>query len=268
MKKISILGCGWLGFPLAKSLLNKGNKVKGSTTSSEKLKDLNAVNIISYEIILSENRVKGDIENFLKHSDLLIVNIPPRLRKNPKGNHVAEIENLIPYIEKSEIKQVIFISSTSVFKDENHFPEIKQDSKPNAISGIAQQLQAVENLLQESKNFKTSIIRCSGLFDEHRHPGYFLSGRSNILNPKAPINLIHKNDVISIIISMIKLNKFPYQFNLSYPYHPSKKLYYTAFCKSKNLPLPKFQETQQSQGKIIDSEFVERLLNHSWQIKP
>ncbi len=33
----SILGCGWLGKPLAVSLLDEGFNVKGSTTSEEKL---------------------------------------------------------------------------------------------------------------------------------------------------------------------------------------------------------------------------------------
>src|SRR5574343_621841 len=36
-EKIAILGCGWLGLPLAKSLLSKGYEVKGSTTSESKL---------------------------------------------------------------------------------------------------------------------------------------------------------------------------------------------------------------------------------------
>ena len=45
MTKISILGCGWLGFPLAKALLSKGLSVKGSTTSSEKLATLEKAGI-------------------------------------------------------------------------------------------------------------------------------------------------------------------------------------------------------------------------------
>jgi UDP-N-acetyl-D-mannosaminuronate dehydrogenase len=32
MKQISILGCGWLGLPLAKALLQKGFSVHGSKT--------------------------------------------------------------------------------------------------------------------------------------------------------------------------------------------------------------------------------------------
>ncbi|WP_321539617.1 NAD(P)-binding domain-containing protein [Flavobacterium piscinae] len=37
MKQISILGCGWLGMPLAKHLLQKGYSIKGSTTTETKL---------------------------------------------------------------------------------------------------------------------------------------------------------------------------------------------------------------------------------------
>ena len=36
--KIGIIGCGWLGLPLAKLFLKNGFLVKGSTTSKEKIK--------------------------------------------------------------------------------------------------------------------------------------------------------------------------------------------------------------------------------------
>mgnify|MGYP003615968040 CR=1 FL=1 len=41
--KISILGCGWLGFPLAQKLIETGYEVKGSTTSESKLEALKKV---------------------------------------------------------------------------------------------------------------------------------------------------------------------------------------------------------------------------------
>ncbi len=37
---VSILGCGWLGLPLAKALIKKGFIVKGSTTAEEHLEQL------------------------------------------------------------------------------------------------------------------------------------------------------------------------------------------------------------------------------------
>jgi 3-hydroxyisobutyrate dehydrogenase-like beta-hydroxyacid dehydrogenase len=50
--KISILGCGWLGLPLAKSLLAKSYEVKGSTTSENKLEVLINAGILPFQIQL------------------------------------------------------------------------------------------------------------------------------------------------------------------------------------------------------------------------
>ena len=37
MKQISILGCGWLGLPLAQQLVHEGYQIHGATTSEKKL---------------------------------------------------------------------------------------------------------------------------------------------------------------------------------------------------------------------------------------
>ena len=119
MKQISILGCGWLGMPLAKSLLEKGFSVKGSTTSLEKISALESNGIQPFQIELSEIEIKGEIDSFLKNSEILIIDIPPKLRGVSIENFVKKIQNLIPFIEKYKIKKVLFISSTSVYSDKN-----------------------------------------------------------------------------------------------------------------------------------------------------
>ena len=48
MKVVSVIGCGWLGFPLAKLLINKGFSVKGSTTQQEKISLLENAGIEAY----------------------------------------------------------------------------------------------------------------------------------------------------------------------------------------------------------------------------
>jgi len=48
MKNVSILGCGWLGKPMAVSLMNDGFLVKGSTTSEIKIQELESLGIESY----------------------------------------------------------------------------------------------------------------------------------------------------------------------------------------------------------------------------
>ena len=61
MKHISLLGCGWLGLPLAKALLTNDFYVKGSTTSEEKLSTLKSFGIDPFLIALDSKSINGHI---------------------------------------------------------------------------------------------------------------------------------------------------------------------------------------------------------------
>lgn len=262
---ISILGCGWLGFPLAKSLLQKGFLVKGSTTTLEKISVLENAGIDSYLLALSEEEIKGDIDNFLSNSQILIIDIPPKLRGNSNENFVAKIQNLIPFIEKSSVEKVIFVSSTSVYSDAISIDLITEKTIPNPDTESGKQLLEAEKILQNNSNFKTTIIRFGGLIGEDRHPIKFLAGRENLENPDGPINLIHQLDCIGILEGILEKNCFGEIFNAVAPFHPSRKVYYSKKAQELNLPLPKFDESKPSVGKTISSEKVSTVLGYEFQ---
>ncbi|WP_299112296.1 SDR family NAD(P)-dependent oxidoreductase [uncultured Winogradskyella sp.] len=267
-KQISVIGCGWLGFPLAKKLIQQGYTIKGSTTSKNKLEILKNASIESHIVMLNEDGISGDYTAFLAKSETVIINIPPGLRKNPSKNHVTELEYLVSAVEGQRIKNVLYISSTSVFKDEVHFPIIEENTIPNATSNSAKQLIAIEQMLQDNVNFNTTILRFGGLFDKDRHPAKFISGRNNVSNPNAPINLIHKDDCISIILTLIKQDIWNISLNAVCPKHLDKKSYYSDYCKRYNLPLPSFYFSEKSKGKRIDSSKLVHLLNYSFKQAP
>lgn len=264
-KKISIIGCGWLGFPLAKHFVDNGYVVKGSTTTKAKLKTLSNAGIEAFTIQLNEKGITGNYPDFFKESDTVIINIPPGLRKNPNKNHVEEIQHLIKAIATQSIKNIIYISSTSVFNDESDFPVINDSSAPNATTSSAKQLIAIEDALQKNPKFNTTIIRFGGLYDAQRHPAKFLAGKTNVSNPEAPVNLIHKEDCINIISLVLKKNIQNEILNAVHPDHPSKKEYYTNYCKEHQLELPKFNMEEKNKGKLIESIKLEQLLNYSWK---
>ena len=277
MKKISILGCGWLGLPLAKSLLKKGFSVKGSTTSTEKIAVLEAAGIEPFLLEVSETEIIGAITMFLESSEILIIDIPPKLRGNSAENFVAKIQNLLPFIEKSSVEKVIFISSTSVYADDiSTALTVTELTKPQPETESGKQLLETELLLQNNKNFQTTVIRFGGLIGEDRHPIRFLAGRKNIENPDAPINLIHQTDCIGIIEIIIKKGLRQAQsdrelktetFNAVAPFHPTRKDYYTQKAIALNLALPEFEQSKPSVGKIISSEKVESVLEYKFKNK-
>lgn len=265
MTQISILGCGWLGFPLAKALVHNGFLVKGSTTSTEKVSILKSAGIEPFIVQLEEEKISESVADFLANSQILIVNIPPKLRGNSTENFVAKIATLLPFIEKSTVEKVLFVSSTSVHGEDNDL--ITEDTPLNPDTEGGRQLVIVESLLQKNTHFKTTILRFGGLIGEDRNPVRFLSGRENIENPDAPINLIHQDDCIAIIEKIIALNSWNKTFNAVAPYHPSRKEYYTQKATDLNLALPKFAASNTIVGKTILNDKLIKLLQYSF-IKP
>lgn len=263
MKQISILGCGWLGLPLAKRLIQKGYSIKGSTTTESKLEILQREGISPFLISLKANELPRETSAFLENSEILIINIPPGLRGNTEENFVAKMENFIPFIEKSSVKKVIFVSSTSVYADENQIVTEETLPKPETESG--KQLLISENLLLNNSNFQTTILRFGGLIGEDRHPIKFLSGRNNIENPEAPINLIHQFDCIEIIQKIIEKEVWNTVFNAVAPFHPNRKKYYTKKALELNLLPPQFNENQASVGKTISSDKLIAVLNYEFK---
>lgn len=270
MTQISILGCGWLGLPLAKALLQDGFSVKGSTTSPDKLAILENSGIQAFLISLSEEKTTGNFDDFLKNSKTLIIDVPPKLRGSEKENFVAKIKNTIPFIEKSTIENVLFISSTSVYGEDNSVVTEETEAQPETESG--KQLLETEQLLQNNPNFKTIVLRFGGLIGEDRHPIKFLAGKSNLENPNAPINLIHQNDCVGIILEILrqaqndKLERNE-TFNAVTPFHPSRKEYYTQKAIDLNLQLPEFNDDTAASGKTISSAKIENILKYTF-LKP
>lgn len=274
MNKISILGCGWLGLPLAKSLLSKGYEVKGSTTSESKLGLLKNAGISPFQIQLEADQIIGNMEEFLKETDVLVIDIPPGLRRETSTSNemtfVNKVKTLIPFIEKSGAQKVIFVSSTSVYGDSFPIVEITEETQPNPDTESGKQLVIAETLLQSNPNFKTTVIRFGGLLGEDRHPVKFLAGRTNVENPDAPVNMIQREDCIGVIekaLEFARNDKWEWNqtFNAVAPQHPTRKNYYHKKADILNLPLPTFAENSESKGKMISSKKVETILDYSFQ---
>jgi nucleoside-diphosphate-sugar epimerase len=273
-EKIAILGCGWLGLPLAKSLLSKRYEIAGSTTSENKLEVLKNAGIFPFQIQLDENEIIGNIQDFLKETDVLVIDIPPGLRRQISTSNemtfVNKVKTLIPFIEKSKIKKVIFVSSTSVYGDRFPILEITEATPPNPDTENGKQLVIAETLLQSNPHFKTTVIRFGGLLGDDRHPVKFLAGKTNIENPDAPVNMIVREDCIGIIEKALDFARddsweWNQTFNAVAPQHPKRKAYYHKKAKILNLPLPTFVENSESNGKIISSKKVEIILGYSFQ---
>ena len=268
--KISILGCGWLGLPLAKKLIENGYEVKGTTTSESKLELLKNAGISAYQIKLEENEITGNMELFLANTDVLLVDVPPKLRGDFTENFVQKIKTLLPYIENSKVKKVLFVSSTSVYGDTFPIQELDEDSPLNPDSEGGRQLVEVEDILRANAIFQTTILRFGGLVGPDRNSAKFLAGKENVANPEAPINFIHQEDCIGIICELLRKSEdanwnWNDTFNAVAPNHLNRENYYTEKALEMNLKVPTFVQDSNSIGKKISSKKLQDLLNYSFK---
>lgn len=261
LKKISILGCGWLGKPLGKKLVLDGYEVLGSTTTEAKIPDLKNLGIQPFVISFSPAKSTKDPDVFF-NSEILIVSIPPRRKSGDKETYFLQMEEVVKECVKGEIKKIIFISSTSVYPDVNRVVS----EEDQVVDGESNSLVRAEKLFSSLKEIKTTILRFGGLIGENRHPGRFLAGKVDVKGGDSPINVIHLKDCISIIEKIIKTDCFGEVFNACADQHPTKKDFYLKASETLSLPLPVFlnERKEERSFKIVSSEKLKHSLNYKF----
>ena len=257
---ISILGCGWLGLPLGKHLIDNGFRVKGSVTNPEKFDQLKSQGIMPFRIVAEPSKLVFDDSDFFG-CEVLVISIPPRRIEGIQQIYPAQIAQIIPFILKSGIKRVLFISSTSVYPEDLIDAVEDVNYIPDKDSGKA--ILLAENLLIDQPEFRTTILRFGGLIGADRNPARFLSKASNPI-PNTPVNLIHQDDCIGIIAEIIRQNLWGETLNACCPEHPLKKDFYGKAARISGLPEPMVEEIPKP-SKKVDSSKLFRMLSYQFK---
>jgi nucleoside-diphosphate-sugar epimerase len=259
---ISILGCGWLGFPAGLHLVSRGYQVKGSTTTDEKLHKLKKSGINPFLIRISD-QIESDSDSSFWDTDILFLNIPPgRANENFEKRHLLQIQAIIEKISQHNISWVIYASSTSVYPKFGGITTEDDAVSETASSLSGKTLLACEQLLNENDDFDTTVIRFGGLYGYDRHPVRYLAGRENISEGNKPINLIHQDDCIRILARVIEKDARNQVFNAVSDGHPPRKEFYQSAASHFGLDIPHFKEDESSGYRIVSNEKIKTLLNY------
>ena len=246
MAKIALVGCGWLGLPLAISLIEKGNFVVGTTTSSDKLEQLLISGIEAYVWSGSDMENETSLP-FLENIDTLILNIPPG--KNTSNlSYSSVLEKLCSYIP--EKTNVLLISTTSIYPDSI---DLADEEYVWSDEDRSKETVQAEIKLTQVLNERLTVLRLAGLLGKDRHPIKHLSGKENLSNGLSPVNLIHLNDVIGLIEMILNKKYWGKILNGCHPSHPTRMEYYTNAANRFNLQVPHF-ENNATILKVVSSK--------------
>ena len=260
MHAVGILGCGWLGVPLAHHLMGSGYRVRGSRTSTQGVSILEKEGISGFKVLLEENTSEG-VAPFLEDLDYLVIGIPPGRNSHNQGSLLQKVSQLLAWTQSSKIQRLIFLSSISVYGskgktfDEECVPEPETDS--------AKTLLACENLII-AKHTSSVIIRLGGLVGPDRNPITSLQGKT-IANPKGKINFVHQKDAVEGISSLIATPKVEGVFNLVSPHHPERATYYSFQAQIRGLAVPEFAQ-EETINRIIEGTKITQYTSFSYSV--
>lgn len=164
-------------------------------------------------------------EKYSPDGDIVILNIPP---------FDKELEWFQSWTWKTN-PWIIFISSTSGSKL------------------LLEQEEWIQGHFKE-----WTILRFGGLFGNGRHPGKHLSGKANLKGQHHPVNLIHLEDTIGATTAVIE-NAIKHQIiHVVSDEHPTRKEYYSSWCRNENLPVPQFDPLDTSSGKLVSNDDLKK----------
>jgi nucleoside-diphosphate-sugar epimerase len=255
-RSIGIISLGWLGEKLALELKTRGASVWGTVSTADKAESLAKNYDLDTVVWQNEQGLKQDVKSRLISTEVLILNLPPSVFK--EQSYACGLLQFLPYL--NDLSKVIFTSSTSVYPNdlidavENHIFKENEKNK----------MHEAESKLTDKLGDKLCILRLAGLIGEDRHPVHFLVKKEINDHPDRPVNLIHRKDVINVIVKIIQEDFFGEILNVCHPSHPTRKAYYSRKATEYNLPLPKFAKTVLSEkDKIVNCEKLIKKLVYS-----
>ena len=196
--RILVLGCGYVGLPLAQKLAGLGHEVHASRRT-----EFSVEGITTHQ---TDVTLRSSFESLPRAFDWVLFTASSS-RGDANVHRAVFVEgtrNLLDWLDNSP-SRVLFTSSTSVYPQTNGtWVDEKSCEKPT--SGTALNLALAEQLLFKSGRSCT-LLRVAGIYGPERGHLYrqFLKDEAVISNSgKRWMNMIHREDVIGAILAAIE----------------------------------------------------------------
>lgn len=258
MPKIAIIGAGFVGLKCYETLSKITSCVCTVKTqeSYDRLKNLNI------PVIILDGSQKEALAPLYEETEALVIAVAPSHNGSYEETYLKLAENISQNIDKfKHIKQIIAISSTSVYAEEKG-SKIDEESPLNEHETHAKILVDTEKLYQLlNKKVKVCLVRLGEIYGRERSLESKLrmsQGKELPSDGSNPVNLSHVDDVINFIAFAIK-SDIQGVYNLVAEEHPSRKELYSKLSHLYHLKMPVFNANlpqRHGRSKIVTSNKI------------
>jgi nucleoside-diphosphate-sugar epimerase len=201
-----VIGCGYVGMPLGKRLVELGHEVWGMRRTQESAAELAAFGIKPFAADITQ---AGGLDRLTDSFDW-VVNLVSSDKGGPAEYRSVYLEgnrNLVEWARKNPVKKLVYTSSTSVYA-QNDGSAVKESSPAEPATETSQILVEAEKILAAAAPaIPTVVLRVAGIYGPGRGHLFkqYLKNESKIPGQGARIiNMIHVDDLVEVIIAALK----------------------------------------------------------------
>jgi len=206
--RVLIVGCGYVGLPLAKELVRLGHAVSGLRRSALAAAELQAAGITPLPADITRPETLASLPRDFDW----VVNCTASGgggAEDYRQIYLAGNRNLIAWLAGSPVKKFVYTSSTSVYA-QNDGSLVTEASPVVPVADTARVLVETEKLLLAAvaeRQFPAVVLRVAGIYGPGRGHWFkqFLRGEARLEGDGARfLNMIHRADLIGIIIAALR----------------------------------------------------------------
>jgi len=275
LDSVGIIGCGWLGTPLAKTLLAEDVDVLATRSNKENTAVLTEQGIEAEVLLLPATTAEmfaqlNQHRVFKQHN--LVIAITPQFKQG-RADYGEKVAQLVEAAKvQGQVKRIILLSSSAVYNGLLGVvnEETSLDLSAEKVQALHDAEQAVLKFSNRSQLRRSYVLRLAGLVGPNRHPGKFLINSRIVKAPDSPVNLIHQQDAQGLVLSLLNTEAPTGVFNGVSDTHVSKKSYYQAAAKALSLPEPKFSDVelsakeQPAPRRIVNGDKAQQVLSYQF----
>lgn len=202
---VAVIGCGYIGAQLARSLAADGHDVLGTTRTPERLVELRQLGITAETLdVADQDRMKS----LLAGRQVVYLTVAAGRRDaNYERVYLAAARNLASAAGSTGIARIVYTSSTSVYGQDNG-EWVTEDSPTAPDSENGRILSRTERtLLDLSLPNGVTIVRLAGIYGPRRELERFAAAAAGSTRDDgdAWVNLVHRDDVVDALVRLLPL---------------------------------------------------------------
>ena len=269
MSDYTIIGCGDIGFRVAKELIANGNQVQATAHFEEGTKVLESAGI---KTVIANFDFRDDVPDIAMNGQQVFYFM------SPQGGGLSDYRmfNFCRLLTAENCpSKIVYISTSGVYGDCGG-EEVTEETPVNPQTSRAKRRVHAEGQLQskaEQLGFELVILRVTGIYGPGRLPISQLKKGHEVLRPEeAPAtNRIHSLDLVQISLAAMEKGINGEIYNVCDGDHSSMSHYFMSVAEMYELPQPtqlSWEEAEKNMNPLTFSFLKEsRLMSNAKMVK-